>query len=166
MHQNRAIPCGCGGDVYRFPAKSRDFLGVKVRDLLAIKNASARRFSLWLKRTKMIPTAGIPVIPESAMKIASEWRCAILVRSASAPCPSRVKFVPVWPEGIFQGGGMCIFWNPPRQEFYTPPPSFMHPPPLEGYFHLACCVPRIFFNPIFVVFRDFCKSYVWHPYFL
>ena len=40
-----------------------------------------------------------------------------------------------WPEGIFQGrGGGCIFRGPTRQEFYTPPPPFIRPPPLEGYF--------------------------------
>ena len=43
--------------------------------------ASEWRCSLRTKRTKLIPTAGIPAIPESAMKIASEWRCAILVHS-------------------------------------------------------------------------------------
>ena len=37
-------------------------------------------------------------------------------------------------KAFFRGGGWgCIFWGPPRQEFYTPP-LFIHPPPLEGYF--------------------------------
>ena len=31
------------------------------------------------------------------------------------------------------GVGVYIFWGPTRQEFYTPP-SFIRPPPLEGYF--------------------------------
>ena len=32
-----AILCGCGGDFYRSPTKSRDFCGPKMRDCLAIK---------------------------------------------------------------------------------------------------------------------------------
>ena len=48
----------------------------------AKKNASERRFSLRLKGTNLIPTAEFPAIPESAAKIASERRCAILVHSA------------------------------------------------------------------------------------
>ena len=47
----------------------------------AKKIASERRFSLRLKRTNLIPTAEFPAIPESAAKIASERRCAILVHS-------------------------------------------------------------------------------------
>ena len=45
------------------------------------KIASERRFSLRLKGTNLIPTAEFPAIPESAAKIASERRCAILVHS-------------------------------------------------------------------------------------
>ena len=45
----------------------------------AKKIASERRFSLRLKGTNLIPTAEFPAIPESAAKIASERRCAILV---------------------------------------------------------------------------------------
>ena len=48
----------------------------------AKKIASERRFSLRLKGTNLIPTAEFPAIPESAAKIASERRCAILVHSA------------------------------------------------------------------------------------
>ena len=47
----------------------------------AKKIAIERRFSLRLKGTNLIPTAEIPAIPESAAKIASERRCAILVHS-------------------------------------------------------------------------------------
>ena len=47
----------------------------------AKKIASERRFSLRLKGTNLIPTAEFPAIPESAAKIASERRCAILVHS-------------------------------------------------------------------------------------
>ena len=49
----------------------------------AKKIASERRFSLRFKKgTNLIPTAEFPAIPESAAKIASERRCAILVHSA------------------------------------------------------------------------------------
>ena len=48
----------------------------------AKKTASERRFSLRLKGNNLIPTAEFPAIPESAAKIASERRCAILVHSA------------------------------------------------------------------------------------
>ena len=47
----------------------------------AKKIASERRFSVRLKGTDLIPTAEFPAIPESAAKIASERRCAILVHS-------------------------------------------------------------------------------------
>ena len=47
----------------------------------AKKIASERRFSLRLKGTNLILTAEFPAIPESALKIASERRCAILVHS-------------------------------------------------------------------------------------
>ena len=47
----------------------------------AKKIASERRISLRLKGTNLIPTAEFPAIPESAAKIASERRCAILVHS-------------------------------------------------------------------------------------
>ena len=49
----------------------------------AKKIASERRFSLRLKGTNLIPTAEFPAIPESAAKIASERRCAILVHSGT-----------------------------------------------------------------------------------
>ena len=54
---------------------------------LRLKIASERRFSLRLKGTKLIPTVEFPAIPESAVKIASERRCAILVHSAFYPFP-------------------------------------------------------------------------------
>ena len=49
----------------------------------AKKIASEQRFSLRLKGTNLIPTAEFPAIPESAAKIASERRCAILVHSGA-----------------------------------------------------------------------------------
>ena len=52
----------------------------------AKKIASERRFSLRLKGTNLIPTAEFPAIPESAAKIASEPRCAILVHSGLIFC--------------------------------------------------------------------------------
>ena len=47
------------------------------------KSLANRRFSLRLKGTNLIPTAEFPAIPESAAKIASEQRCAILVHSGA-----------------------------------------------------------------------------------
>ena len=59
----------------------------------AKKIASKRRFSLRFKGPNLIPTAEFPAIPESAAKIASERRCAILVHSVSAGrnCPPPMK---------------------------------------------------------------------------
>ena len=40
------------------------------------------------------------------------------------------------------------------------------PPPLIcRVFSPGVLRSKDFFDPIFVVFRDFCKSYFWHPYF-
>ena len=61
----------------------------------AKKTASERRFSLRLKGTNLIPTAEFPAIPESAAKIASERRCAILVHSG--PYGFLLKFI--WTNG-------------------------------------------------------------------
>ena len=61
VHQNRAILCGCGGDLYRSPTNRAIFWGPKMRDLVL--------------------AAEFPAIPSSAVKIASERRCAILVHS-------------------------------------------------------------------------------------
>ena len=57
----------------------------------AKKIASERRFSLRLKGTNLIPTAEFPAIPESAAKIASERRCAILVQNWSRLKPLLLK---------------------------------------------------------------------------
>ena len=38
----------------------------------------------------------------------------------------------IWPEGIFQGGGGVCLEAPRGRNFIRPPPSFKHPPPLEG----------------------------------
>ena len=59
------------------------------------------------------------------------------------------------------GGSACIFWSP-RGRSFIPPPLPIHPPALEVYFHLACCVPRVFrsyFNFV-VFFLIFAKSCV------
>ena len=52
--------------------------------LCAEQIASEQRFSLRSKGTNLIPAAEFPAIPESAAKIASERRCAILVHSSTA----------------------------------------------------------------------------------
>ena len=59
-----------------------------MRDFLAI--ASEQRFSLRLKGTELIPTVEFPAIRESAVKIASERRRAILVHSGPWQCGSKV----------------------------------------------------------------------------
>ena len=43
---------------------------------------------------------------------------------------------PFWPEGIFQGegGGVVYIFKPPAAGILYSPPSFIRPPPLEGYF--------------------------------
>ena len=58
----------------------------------AKKIASEQRFSLRLKGTNLIPTAECLAIPESAAKIASERRCAILVHSGSDGSGFRFRF--------------------------------------------------------------------------
>ena len=42
----------------------------------------------------------------------------------------------VWPEAILRGrgGGVVHILKPPAAGFLYPPPSFMRPPPLKGYF--------------------------------
>ena len=83
VHQNRAILCGCGGEIFTAPPQDRAiFSAPRCVMSLRSKIASERRFSLWLKRAKLLPIAGIPAIPESAVKIASALRCAISVHSA------------------------------------------------------------------------------------
>ena len=52
----------------------------------AKKIASEPRFLLRRKWVKMVLAAEFPAIPSSAVKIASEWRCAILVHSAPVFC--------------------------------------------------------------------------------
>ena len=64
-----------------------------------------------------------------------------------------------------EGGG-----EPPRQEFYTPPLSYIYiyihtPPTPRRVFSPGVLRSKAFFDPILVVFRDFCKSDFWHPYF-
>ena len=69
--------------IFTTPPQNCDFLAPRCVISLRSEIASERRFSLRLKRAKWIPTAGIPAIPESAVKIASDWRCAILVHSGA-----------------------------------------------------------------------------------
>ena len=42
-----------------------------------------------------------------------------------APPPSPISGQKAFSRG---GGWGCIFWGPAQQEFYTPPPPFVHPP--------------------------------------
>ena len=47
----------------------------------------------------------------------------------------RPPLPPFWPEGIFEGeGGGVVCFVPPRGRNFIRPPSFICPPPLEGYF--------------------------------
>ena len=81
VHQNRAILCCHGGDFYRSPAKARDFYKApRMHESLRSRIASERRFFLRLEG-QICSHSEFPAIPESVVKIASEWRCAILVLS-------------------------------------------------------------------------------------
>ena len=56
--------------------------------------------------------------------------------------------------------------KPTRQDFYAPPPPvFFYAPAPRRVFSPGVLRSKDFFDPIFVVFRDFCKRYFWHPYF-
>ena len=46
------------------------------------------------------------------------------------------------------------------------PPLFIRPPPLEGYFHVACCVPRIFSTLFLQYFVIFAKVIFGTPIFI
>ena len=81
MHQNRAILCGCGGDFYRSLKIARFFDAPRCAISSAKKITSEPRFLLRRKWVKMVPAAEFIAIPSSAVKIASERRCAILVHS-------------------------------------------------------------------------------------
>ena len=72
----------------------------------AKKIASEPRFSLRLKGTNLIPTAEIPAIPESAAKIASERRCAILVHSVQRWPPHRKRWN--YLRNDVQNSGQCF----------------------------------------------------------
>ena len=52
---------------------------------------------------------------------------------------------------------------PARQEFYMHPSYIGRTP--GRVFSPGVLRSKDFFDPIFVVFRDFCKSYFWQPYF-
>ena len=89
MHQNCAILCGCGGDFHRSPNNRAIFEAPRCAISSAKKIASEPRFLLRRKWVKTVLAAEFPAIPSSAVKIASELRCAILVHSgADIPDPS------------------------------------------------------------------------------
>ena len=87
VHQNRAILCSCRTNSYRQPRDSRDFMAPRCAISLRLRIASERRsflrFKLNFQGTKPIPTVEFPAMPESAVKMASEWRCVMLVHSAT-----------------------------------------------------------------------------------
>ena len=86
MHQNRAILCGCGGDLYRSEKIARFVEAPRCAISSAKKIASEPRFLLRRKCVKMALAAEFPAIPSSAVKLASEQRCAILVHSGVIFC--------------------------------------------------------------------------------
>ena len=83
VHQNRAILCGCGGDFYRSPKNRAIFWRPKMRDFLCEENRFRTAISSAKKWVKVVLAAEFPAIPSSAVKIASERRCAILVHSGT-----------------------------------------------------------------------------------
>ena len=89
-----------GGDFYRSP-KNRAFFFETPRCAIssAKKIASELRFLLRRKWVKMVLAAEFRAIPSLAVKIASEWRCAILVHSVL---------------------------DPPHLWYVSPPPPFVH----------------------------------------
>ena len=69
-----------------FPKKfTRFFEAPRCAISFAKKIASEPRFLLRIEWVKVVLAAEFPAIPSSAVKIASERRCAILVHSASPP---------------------------------------------------------------------------------
>ena len=63
---------------------------------------------------------------------------------------------------------MCFDTRLGRNEIcscITPPPLFYTLPTPRRVFSAGVLRSKDFFDPIFVVFRDFCRSYFWHPYF-
>ena len=69
-----------------------------------------------------------------------------------------------WSEGILRGRVYIL--KPPRgRTFIYMPPLFYMPPTPRTVFSPGVLRSKDFFALIFVVFRDFCKSYFWHPYF-
>ena len=97
----------------------------------AKKIASERRFSLRLKGTHLTPAAEFPAIPESAAKIASERRCAILVHSvpnqafrSGQVCQSvfciAVALAPLIVEVFLTAAGQLAKWLPAHANPETP----------------------------------------------
>ena len=85
------------------PRKSRFFEAPRCEISSAKKNASEPHFLLRRKWVKVVLAAEFPAIPSSAVKIASEWRCAILVHSGKervfrlqlqflSPCYVRINY--------------------------------------------------------------------------
>ena len=72
---------------------------------------------------------------------------------------------PISGQKAFSGGGGwgVYILRPHAAGIYTPP--FYTPPTPRRVFSLGVLRSKDFFDPIFVVFRDFCKSYFWHPCF-
>ena len=63
-----------------------------------------------------------------------------------------------------EGGGR-VYFEAPRGRNFIPPPPLLYTPHPKRVFSPGVLRSKDFFAPIFVVFRDFCKSYFWHPYF-
>ena len=70
-----------------------------------------------------------------------------------------------WAEGICKGRGCVYISEVPRDRICTCLPFLIRPPTSRRVFSPGVLRSKDFFDPIFVVFRDFCKSYFWHPYF-
>ena len=94
------------------------------------KFAREQRFALRFKGAKLIPIVEFPAIPESAMKIASEWRCAILVHSGSNSSLNikityfgmylqnrRFFVLELW--SCFSGLLLGLLWGRPRKSLFS-----------------------------------------------
>ena len=62
----------------------KKFTDTRLFPILGPKMCDSLRSEIAIERGggKLIPIAGIPAIPESAVKVAGEWRCTILVQSS------------------------------------------------------------------------------------
>ena len=82
MHQNRAILCGCDGVFYSSPNNGATCRGPEMRDFRCEESRKRTALSSATKPGQMVFVAEFLAIPSSAVKLASERRCAILVHSA------------------------------------------------------------------------------------